>query len=150
LFIPCGRLSWLPVSIYSTLNTHYRITSLLTTRSFHKINNFMTCPKITKIFNQEYTIQSTNIKLICKRCSISLLSFVSTAFYRNSLKTNQSLFARHFQKKYPVTHLVNMVINYGNSVCCAWRYTPHQSDWVTIIKFQYIFNNAINRTICSN
>ena len=27
LFIPCGRLSWLPVSFYCTLNTHCRIGS---------------------------------------------------------------------------------------------------------------------------
>ena len=27
LFVPCGRLSWLPVSFYCTLNTHYRIIS---------------------------------------------------------------------------------------------------------------------------
>jgi len=29
LFVPCGRLSWLPVSflLYVTLNTHYRIVS---------------------------------------------------------------------------------------------------------------------------
>jgi len=25
LFVPCGRLSWLPVTFYCTLNTHYRI-----------------------------------------------------------------------------------------------------------------------------